>query len=728
MGLKLKKSKKNTSKPKKSNSKKTAGQAKKSKKTKVVQYNHTRKERFSIRGKLITSHILIGVIPMLIVVVLVLFIARNGIIDEVNKASLITAKNSVVNVNLLLGHIEDSSKLIISDFDFMEVIAKPKDSYDSEYERYVAHEDVITPTLRTMQVSNEYIASISIVKEDEMISTATGTYFNDPENIQDYYSSNAFTIFENDDFDSNVYWYYDEYDTDHLYMSRLVRDLSSYKVVGGMAVGVFKSYVYDSLEMDNLETGEMMYVVTDTGQVIINSDEEATIESLSYFQQITSDVTKKSNEEEERTPLGAFTTSKDVPEESIISYGELDNGWYFVKVTPTNLVLGAVNSLVVVALVFLLVAILVAVFSGILIAISISSPIVYIQGRLKLLEQGDLTVESKIVGKHEIGQLSSSFNHMVKNLRTLMVDTREAVEEVRKDSSELTHIASASALGSKEIITAVESLATGATEQASDAENATKVIGQLISRINETESQFESVIEATTRTREVSTQAKTTIEKLNQSTKETVELSENIKDDMRQLVTRFEEILGIVNLIDGISSQTNLLALNAAIEAARAGDAGKGFAVVADEVRKLAEQSSDAAKQISEIINSIYTATTETEQMIEDSADVYVKQEAAVKETDEKFNLIVEDTNKINNEIQKVSEVLASLDVIQNEAVDSTTSIASIAEESAAAVEEVLATGQEQNANAQELKEMAHGLEKIIDVLNANIEGFKTES
>jgi methyl-accepting chemotaxis protein len=68
----------------------------------------------------------------------------------------------------------------------------------------------------------------------------------------------------------------------------------------------------------------------------------------------------------------------------------------------------------------------------------------------------------------------------------------------------------------------------------------------------------------------------------------------------------------IVQSIRKVARQTNMLALNATIEAARAGVPGRGFAVVASEVKALSRQTDQAAKDISEGLQTLKSAIAES--------------------------------------------------------------------------------------------------------------------
>lgn len=78
--------------------------------------------------------------------------------------------------------------------------------------------------------------------------------------------------------------------------------------------------------------------------------------------------------------------------------------------------------------------------------------------------------------------------------------------------------------------------------------------------------------------------------------------TETILEDMTNLETLSNQVKEISEIVKDIANQTNLLALNASIEAARAGEHGSGFAVVANEVRNLAEQSTQSAENITNLI------------------------------------------------------------------------------------------------------------------------------
>ena len=104
---------------------------------------------------------------------------------------------------------------------------------------------------------------------------------------------------------------------------------------------------------------------------------------------------------------------------------------------------------------------------------------------------------------------------------------------------------------------------------------------------------------------------------------------------MAQIETSSGKIADIIGVIDEIARQTNLLALNAAVEAARAGDAGRGFAVVASEVRMLAQRSSQAAKDIKDLITNSSGQVQQGVELVSKTGSALDEIAAAIKEVAE---------------------------------------------------------------------------------------------
>jgi twitching motility protein PilJ len=119
---------------------------------------------------------------------------------------------------------------------------------------------------------------------------------------------------------------------------------------------------------------------------------------------------------------------------------------------------------------------------------------------------------------------------------------------------------------------------------------------------------------------------------------------------LKRLGESSQEIGDIVGLINDIADQTNILALNAAIQASSAGEAGRGFAVVADEVQRLAERSTNATRQIENLVTAIQADTNEAVISMEQTTTEVV--EGATR---------AENAGDALEEIEKISSELAEL-------------------------------------------------------------------
>jgi methyl-accepting chemotaxis protein len=133
-------------------------------------------------------------------------------------------------------------------------------------------------------------------------------------------------------------------------------------------------------------------------------------------------------------------------------------------------------------------------------------------------------------------------------------------------------------------------------------------------------------------------------------------------------MSRIEEssrkISDIIGVIDEIARQTNLLALNAAVEAARAGEAGRGFAVVASEVRSLAQRSSQAAKDIKDLITNSNAQVRDGVELVNRAGGSLGEIVASIKQV----ATIVADIANASNEqatgLDQISRALTQLDEV----------------------------------------------------------------
>ncbi len=190
-----------------------------------------------------------------------------------------------------------------------------------------------------------------------------------------------------------------------------------------------------------------------------------------------------------------------------------------------------------------------------------------------------------------------------------------------------------------------------------------------------------------------------------------------------ELQLSIEEVNRLLEGIRQIAEQTNLLALNAAIESARAGEHGRGFAIVAEEVMKLAEQSTKIVNDINQVTISIFAKAKEASKKVNQGETAAIEGRELISEISVYFDSIKEAFDTTDIEINKGMTQIDGVTVRFVDAQKEMETIASVSEQNAASIQEVLATTEDESKqiimisnSIKEIGEMCKKLKNIVDI------------
>jgi len=325
-------------------------------------------------------------------------------------------------------------------------------------------------------------------------------------------------------------------------------------------------------------------------------------------------------------------------------------------------------------------------------------------------------VEEQSKAYTEMSEASNSLSQMSESLKT-STNAQKSAEELAAAAEELSANTEELKAASNQISTAIQQISKAADLTAKACEGSLAASQQLDRNGKQMSEGATQGAERGAVLQKMLGENRVAVDKMIESISMAAEASMASAKNVLELEGRTRRIDKIVDAIIMVTVQTRMLAVNGNVEAARAGEYGRGFSVVAADIRSLANESSDNADKIKELVKGIQGQIVKVAGDIQQAGNIAKAEAERAKVSSGNLEKMASDAGVVLGGMKEIAKGAEESMVALQQAVKASNLINTAAEEMTKAATEAAAAAEQGLTAAQEIAQAVEEIASQADQL-----------
>ena len=331
-------------------------------------------------------------------------------------------------------------------------------------------------------------------------------------------------------------------------------------------------------------------------------------------------------------------------------------------------------------------------------------------------EEAQKSTQEQSKAYSEMSDAARSLAETAESLKT-STNAQKSAEELAATAEQLSTNAEELKASSQQISTAIEQINKAATDQAKAAEASSALGEQMLHAAKNMGERAElSVVKAIT-TQKLLTGNKTNVDAMIVNIGKSADACTESVKNILELEERTRRIDKIVDAIVMVTVQTKMLAVSGNVEAARSGEYGRGFSVVAGDIRSLANESSENADRIKDLVKNVQAQIAKVAADIEMAGSKGRAEVDRAKASTANLEKITRDSDVVVSDIREIGKAAVEAAAGLAQAGTASQQIATAAEETSRASTEAAGAAEQALKAAQEIAQAIEDIASQADEL-----------